>query len=214
MDHQAFALLKGKITHAAINMISKELNFAKIAVEKFNHQISFGIPPGDSAIVEPPGDKCIAECELPLRFRLPCKCWLYQCVVDSMAIPISLVHPRWFYKGPPFVVFWKMSFNLSITFDTMLELAAFPEKDLQKYPEQLETTIPDQETIEIPSDNDKVVMLAKPTSGDRFTRRGVDLLHSTALSSLDFHKSIQDSHRAEEYTCDYSRMMEKLNKKW
>lgn len=135
MDHQAIALLKEKITHATSNIIFKELNFAKIVVEKFYHQISFGIPPGNSAMVELPGDKYIAECELPLRFCLLCKCWLYQCVVNSVAIPISLVHPRWFYKGPPFVVFWKMSFNLSITFDIMFKLTVFPEKNLQKYPE-------------------------------------------------------------------------------
>lgn len=77
MDHRAFSLLKRKITHAAINMVSKKINLAKIVVEKFNHQVSFGIPPGDSVVIEPPGNRCIAECELPLRFRLPCQCWLY-----------------------------------------------------------------------------------------------------------------------------------------
>lgn len=59
-----------------------------------------------------------------------------------------------------------------------------------------------------------MVLLAKPISGDRFTCEGVDLLHSTALSSLDFHKSIQDSHYVVEYPYDYLRMIEKLNKKW
>ena len=213
MDHQAFSLLKGKITHAAINMVSKEINLAKIAAEKFNHQVSFGIAPGDSVVIEPPGDKCIAECKLPLRFRLPCQCWLYQCVIDSLPIPISLIHPRWFYKGPPFVIFWKMTFNPSITFDKMLELAVSKEEESTKDLEQLETTV-HKETIEIPSDKEEISTLIKPSSGDRFTRDGVDLLHSTALSSLDFYKSIQDSHRAEEYARDYSRMMEKLNKKW
>lgn len=214
MDHQAFSLLKGKITHAAINMVSKEINLAKIAAEKCNHQVSFGNAPGDSVVIEPPGDRCIAECELPLRFRLPCQCWLYRCVVDSLPIPLSLVHPRWFYKGLPFVVFWKMTFNPSITFDKMLELADSTEEEFPKGSEQLEATM-HNETIEIPSDTkDKIGALIKPASGDRFTRGGVDLLHSTALSSLDFHKSIQDSHHAEEYARGYSRTMEKLNKKW
>lgn len=57
-------------------------------------------------------------------------------------------------------------------------------------------------------------MVIYVTSGDRFTRDGVDLLHSTPINSLDFHKSIQDSHRGKEYARDYSWMMEKLNKKW
>lgn len=50
--------------------------------------------------------------------------------------------------------------------------------------------------------------------GDRFERGGIDLLEYTAHQSLDFHKTIQDSHRAEEYAQDYSRLMGKLNNKW
>lgn len=57
-------------------------------------------------------------------------------------------------------------------------------------------------------------MIGSFPSGDRFTRSGLDLLEHTAHQSLDFHKSIQDSHRAEEYARDYSRIMAKLNKKW
>lgn len=55
--------------------------------------------------------------------------------------PISLVHPRWFYKGPPFVVFWKKTFNPSITFDKMLELSVSKEEEFPKGSEQLETTM-------------------------------------------------------------------------
>ena len=51
-------------------------------------------------------------------------------------------------------------------------------------------------------------------SGDGFTRSGLDLLQHTAHQSLDFHKTIQDSHQAGEYARDYSRIMAKLNKKW
>ncbi|MCJ1347058.1 hypothetical protein MMC31_005279, partial [Peltigera leucophlebia] len=80
----------------------------------------------------------------------------------------------------------------------MLELAVSTEEEFSKGSEQSETTM-HNETIKIPSDKDKIGALIKPASGDRFTRGGVDPLHSTALSSLDFHKSIQDSHRAEEY---------------
>ncbi len=51
-------------------------------------------------------------------------------------------------------------------------------------------------------------------SSDRFTRSGLDLLEHTAHQYLDFHKTIQDSYRAEEYAHDYSRIMAKLNKNW
>lgn len=46
-----------------------------------------GVEPGHTAIIEPPGNRCISKCELPMRFGLPCKCWLYQCIIDQ--IPIS-----------------------------------------------------------------------------------------------------------------------------
>ena len=51
-------------------------------------------------------------------------------------------------------------------------------------------------------------------SGDRFCRGSVDLLHSVAYEAIDFYKSIANAHRREEYACDYTRVMEKLNKKW
>lgn len=86
MDYQAFSLLKGKITHAAINMVSKEINLTKIAAEKFN-QVSFGIAPGDSVIIEPPVDKFITEYKMLLQFYLSCQSWLYQCVIDLVPIP-------------------------------------------------------------------------------------------------------------------------------
>lgn len=82
MDVQAFTLLKGKITHTAINLLSRELDKAKLLAEKFNQQVSFGVAPNETLIVEPDEKCCLCECELPMRFQLSCQCWLYQCVVD------------------------------------------------------------------------------------------------------------------------------------
>ena len=115
MDIKAFALLKGKIIHVAIEMISRELDKAKLLVEKFNQQVSFGVAPNEFPVVEPEGNRCSSKCELPMQFQLPCQCWLYRCVVDNIPIPISLIHPRWFYYGPPFVRFWKIGFDPTIT---------------------------------------------------------------------------------------------------
>lgn len=53
-----------------------------------------------------------------------------------------------------------------------------------------------------------------PHSGNQFQRDGIDLFQSTALQSLDFHKSISDAHRIEEYARNYSRVIKNLNKKW
>lgn len=219
IDHSAFASLKGKITYLAIAMISRELNSAKINAERFNQQISFGVEPGHTVIVEPPGDRCISECELPMRFGLPCKCWLYQCIIDQIPIPVSLIHPRWFYKGPPFVICWKMSFDINITVDKMLILALQTEKmleedvDLVVEEETNQGNSPPRETTP-ESGPAPHFSIQSSHSGDRFQQDGADLLQSTALQSLDFHKSISDAHRTEEYARDYSRVMEKLNKKW
>ena len=76
MDVQAFALLKGKITHIAINLISRELDKAKLLAENFNQQVSFGVAPNETLIVKPDGKSCLCECKLSMRFQLPCQCWL------------------------------------------------------------------------------------------------------------------------------------------
>ena len=117
MDHSVFASLNSKITYSAMALISYELNSAKINIEKFNQHISFGLEPGHTAIIGLSGDCCISKCKLPIRFGLPCKCWLYQGVIDQIPILISIIYSRWFYKGPPFVVSWKMSFDLNIIVD-------------------------------------------------------------------------------------------------
>ena len=51
-------------------------------------------------------------------------------------------------------------------------------------------------------------------SSDMFCKKGVDLLDSAAYDVIDFHKSIANAHWKEEYTYDYTQVMEKLNKKW
>lgn len=202
----------------AINLISRELGKAKIFAEKFNCQASFGIAPNEILIVEPDGKSCLCECELPMRFQLPYQCWLYQCVVDSIPIPLSLIHPRWFYDGPAFVRFWKMSFNPTLTYQEICHLALFTEAEEQinqesmsspKTPIIIEDDMVSGGDVEIKKD-----MIDLFPSGDRFSRSGLDLLEHTAYQSLDFHKTIQDSHRAEEYARDYSRIMAKLNKEW
>ena len=34
------------------------------------------------------------ECELPLRWGLPCRHWMYSAFVDETPIPLSLIHRR------------------------------------------------------------------------------------------------------------------------
>lgn len=82
MDHFVFISLEKKITHSALAMISYKLNFAKINIEKFNYQMFFEDGTGHTAIIEPLGDCYISKCKLFIWFSLPCKCWLYQYIID------------------------------------------------------------------------------------------------------------------------------------
>ena len=38
-------------------------------------------------------------CELPLRYSLPCKHWMYPAFLNSCQLPLSLFHPRWLFNG-------------------------------------------------------------------------------------------------------------------
>ncbi len=46
---------------------------------------------------------CRLKCELPLRWGLPCRHWMYAAFVDNSPIPLSLIHPRWFLDGPDYL---------------------------------------------------------------------------------------------------------------
>lgn len=111
-----------------------------------------------------------------------------------------------------------MSFNPALTYQEICHLASFNETEEQINQESMSSP---KEPIIIEDDilpgggvEIKKNMIDLFPFGDRFSRSGLDLLEHTAYQSLDFHKTIQDSHRAEEYARDYSRIMAKLNKKW
>ena len=56
--------------------------------------------------------RCPKGCELPPRYGLPCRHWLYLAYAHEIAIPVSLLHPRWFLVGPPYLEQrWRMTFN-------------------------------------------------------------------------------------------------------
>ena len=139
-------------------------------------------------------------------------------MVDYIPMPLYLIHLQWFYDGPAFFRFWKMSFNPALTYQEICHLASFTEAAEQinlesvSFPEEpiiIEDDIVSERHLETKKD-----MIGSFPSSDRFIRSGLDLLEHTAHQSLDFHKTIQDSHRAEEYARDYSRIVAKLNKKW
>jgi hypothetical protein len=38
-------------------------------------------------------------CELPTRFYLPCRHWMYTSMVEEVPLPLSLFYPRWLFDG-------------------------------------------------------------------------------------------------------------------
>ncbi len=173
VNRSIFGGLITLITHQAIEMLLREWNIAsKWALDSADD---------DADEVDPePEQGCQLLCQLPLRYGLPCKCWLYQCIVEEIPIPISLIHPRWLYDGPDYVAGWSMSFD--------------PDLEPSEY---MENVIGDNK-------------LDESKSGDKFAQRGANLIEGSALKALDFHKSIPQSHRAEKYARGLEKYTERF----
>ena len=155
--------------------------------------------------------KIVCMIDLPSRYGLPCRCWLYHCIIDVIPIPISLIHPRWFFDGPPFVVSWRMVFDPTKSFVELFRRAAYrktteeqdEEADEGENAQQRQESEPEEEIEKVVDNN----------TGDRFRRGGVDLLHAAAHQSIDFHKSIKNVHRRGEYAREFAKFTAIFNKK-
>lgn len=99
-----------------------------------------------------------------------------------------------------------MSLDYGLSFEQMRCLAEGIEENAHE-------KLREKENMQVEVEETEPVKMGAG-SGDRSNRGGVDLLHSAAYQAIDFHKSIADIHRGEEYARDYIRVMEKLNKKW
>lgn len=88
-DKLFFKEIKRKITHEALNLLLREWISAGKLVEELaaSHQ-----PPPN---IE--HDICKREYALPIQYGLPCKCFLYYCLVQDEVISPALIHPRWFF---------------------------------------------------------------------------------------------------------------------
>jgi hypothetical protein len=107
MDKHAFKKVGAKLTHYAIDKTMAEWRATK--------DFADAIEGGD----EDPFDfdeaiGCPCECELPLRFALPCKHWMLPFFLQNKPLSKSLFHPRWFLDGPAVVRSWKMSSPICI----------------------------------------------------------------------------------------------------
>ncbi len=183
-----FRALLGHVTHQAIELVHAEL----IAAKGWNLDVD------DEVSQAPLRDSCHKACHLPKRYSLPCKCWLYHCVVEDTPIPLSLIHPRWLSKAPEIVVGWEMTFDSTVT---PADYAAMTGAEDTR----------SQSSSHSNDDDDRGPSPMPPTQS-RYDRRGLNMLEAEAFSAYEFHKKIPDSHRAEEYTREVTKAIRKVNK--
>ena len=93
LDPGAFSTVKNKLTHYALELSMREwMETKKIAdriEEGKEEEFEFDVDKG-----------CSFGCELPARYCLPCKHWMYTSVIEQCQLPLSLFHPRWHFDGP------------------------------------------------------------------------------------------------------------------
>ncbi len=112
-----YSLGELKLYNNLIN-ISKTNKFLELlatewgATKKLGDLVESGEEEEVELIVSNEGTHCPLLCELPLRWSLPCRHWMYPAFVDVIPIPSLLIHPRWFFDGPDHLTnTWKMSFD-------------------------------------------------------------------------------------------------------
>lgn len=104
-DKPLFKEIKQKITHKALNLLLRKWISAGKPVEEL------------AALHQPPPNIkhniCKKECALPIQYSLPCKCFLYYCLVQDKVISPVLIYPRWFFDRPLYITkdSWRMRYS-------------------------------------------------------------------------------------------------------
>ncbi len=115
LDRDFFYLCLHRITHYALNLSMEELIKAKELLDTLEKR-------GDLYDSFEPSVGCRLECSLPLRFGIPCRCWMAYFYSRDLPIPLNLFHPRWLYDGPEVLEDpWQISLE-NINFDQSLQL--------------------------------------------------------------------------------------------
>jgi len=90
LDKAAFAVVGDKLMHYALDIAMREWSATKILKDYIE----------DRQLLDfEPRTECKSACELPIRFGLLCRHWLYKAFADNVPIPLSLFHPRWLLDG-------------------------------------------------------------------------------------------------------------------
>jgi hypothetical protein len=93
IDTTFFRLVLRRVTHYCLELCSSELLKAKELYD-------IDVLGGEEDDEFDPKFGCEQLCELPLRYRLPCKHWMLYFYRKNEPIPINLFHPRWLVDGP------------------------------------------------------------------------------------------------------------------
>jgi hypothetical protein len=166
LDKKAFATARSMLTHYALNIVMREWSTTKLLADQIEN--------GLETLNFKPGTKCQSNCELPLRYGLPCKHWLYKAFIDDVPIPISLFHPRWLLDGlESLPKGWNLSWN-----PTQIRVDAQQKSE------------------------DRHI-------GDRYARRGEDLIMEAALATIEKHRSLPAG-QAENFASKFKLGTDKL----
>ena len=206
MDRSAFAIIGRHITHEAIKMIMQQWTLAK--------RMAIDVADGTQIKLE---EGCFQDCDLPMQYRLPCKCWLYHCVVMNVPIPFSLIHPRWLLDGPPYVSSWQMAFDLDSDADANADVDSSSDSD-----SNILLASPKKKTSKWVQASLLLKSNCAPLSGvssaedisDKYQKKGEVLMEDLAVQSMNFQSTIENSHDAEKYAREWEKTMTKFNKVW
>jgi hypothetical protein len=104
LDRSFFHYCAHRFTHYCLNLAMVEFAKSKAMLDELEKE-------GKDFSFEPE-DGCQISCELPLRYGIPCKCWMAHFYLSDLPLPANLFDPRWLLDGPESVKRgWKVSLD-------------------------------------------------------------------------------------------------------
>jgi hypothetical protein len=191
LDADAFAVLRHRLTHYCLKKLMQEWEHTK----KLGEEIEDNVVQIEGFDIYADNAECPYKCQLPERFGLPCRHWMLGAYEMKLAIPMSLVHPRWLRDGPPFLNSpWKMTFAVEET----------TSNDNSHIASGMGSTI-DTSTQSAETTQDRYI-------GDRYRNRGKNLMMRTAMEALEVQEELTGQD-AEEYVDLFKTGVEKLHQR-
>jgi len=99
----------GQVTHRAIELMSTELVALLTMQSNQEDKEAF------TTLASTKSPVCQLDCTLPIQFGLPCRCWMAYGIDQGLALPLSLIHPRWLIDGGSrLAVDWAMGYETAL----------------------------------------------------------------------------------------------------